>query len=296
MPTNPSPTPQPPQTDLLSIVLRLHPLEASQPGQTLPRWWGRAIHACLLEVIHRADPALAERLHAGESGPRPFTVSTLMGPSPRAGMQPSHTYRLRLTALTFEVAALLQQAGQPGGPLAPGSAIELDYLPFAIEASEPLIPPGAPSENPYAAITSYQQLAVPYLLARQAAPRRIQLALTSPTSFKSGGMHLPLPLPSLVFGSLLEKWNAFAPVAFPPEVKRYAEECLAISQYHLSTRPVDVKSGGLRMGAVGTITYTTVNYDRYWMSVIATLAAFSLFAGVGAGTSQGLGQCRQVEC
>ncbi len=106
---------------------------------------------------------------------------------------------------------------------------------------------------------------------------------------------LQAPLPTLVFGSLLEKWNAYAPIAFPPEVKRFAEECLAVSQYQLSTRAVPQKSGGLRVGAVGEITYISLHYDRYWMSVIATLAAFALFSGVGASTTQGLGQCRIVD-
>lgn len=37
-----------------------------------------------------------------------------------------------------------------------------------------------------------------------------------------------------------------------------------------------------------------VNHDRYWLSVINLLADFALFAGVGAGTSMGLGQCRRI--
>ena len=102
---------------------------------------------------------------------------------------------------------------------------------------------------------------------------------------------MPVPLPGLVFGSLLERWNAYAPINFPQEVRRYAEECLAISQYELQTRPVPQKSRGLRVGAVGSVTYAALNYDRYWMSLLSVLAGFSLFSGLGAGTTQGLGQC-----
>jgi CRISPR-associated endoribonuclease Cas6 len=105
---------------------------------------------------------------------------------------------------------------------------------------------------------------------------------------------VPLPLPGLVFGSLLERWNAFAPIAFPPEARRYAEECLAVSRYELSSRPVPVKSRGLRVGGVGQVTYTALNYDRYWLSVLAVLAEFARYSGVGAGTTMGLGQCRRV--
>jgi CRISPR-associated endoribonuclease Cas6 len=148
--------------------------------------------------------------------------------------------------------------------------------------------------SPWSGTSSFQELSAPFLLAKQAAPRRLTLQFTAPTTFKSGGRHIPIPLPGLVFGSLLDKWNAFAPVTFPPEARRFAEECLAVSKYRLSSRRVPVKSGGLRMGAVGEITYTSINYDRYWMSVMAVLAAYAIYSGVGAGATMGLGQCREI--
>jgi CRISPR-associated endoribonuclease Cas6 len=46
---------------------------------------------------------------------------------------------------------------------------------------------------------------------------------------------------------------------------------------------------------VGDVTYTSINYDRYWMSVMAVLARFALFSGVGASTTMGLGQARGKE-
>ena len=105
---------------------------------------------------------------------------------------------------------------------------------------------------------------------------------------------MPIPLPELVFGSLLQRWNAYAPVVFPEEVQRYARECLGVSRYQLASRIVHVKGAGRRVGAVGVVTYTSLNYDRYWMSLIQTLAAFAVFSGVGAGTAMGLGQARAL--
>lgn len=102
-----------------------------------------------------------------------------------------------------------------------------------------------------------------------------------------------MPLPAWVFASLLERWNAFAPVALPDEARRFAQECLALSAYRLSTRMVAVKEGGLRAGAVGEARYTATRFDRYWLSVIHLLADFALFAGVGVGTSVGMGQARR---
>lgn len=317
--------------DLLSLVLVLRPLNPAPPAEPLPLWWGRAAHALLLNVVRQADPKLAAGLHDGQaeaadsdgsgSQIKPFTASTLMGRFPQGAWDTEHPYRLRLTAFCSDLANLLWQAVRDG-MLKQGGEVELDYHRFRIEAAYPSpetnftptptpdSPPPFTGEKPgvgdreipassliqpWMAATTFQELAADLLLARRPAPRRITLRFTSPTTFKSAGKHVPIPLPELVFGSLLERWNAHAPIAFPPETRRYAAECLAVGRYRLSSRRVPMKGGGLRIGAIGEITYTSLNYDRYWMSVIGTLAAFALFSGVGAGTSMGLGQARQVD-
>jgi len=306
-----------PNPDLISIVLTLKPLPCP-PADVYPLWWGRAAHALLLNVIRQYEPALAEALHtnatnqstreelmhssAENNQTQPFTVSTLMGHFPHGRTDAAQSYRLRLSAFQSDIAHILWQA-MLNGPLKIGATIELDYMPFRIEnaSCEPthaeqnkeLTLQKDMDASPWMGITTYQELSAPFLLAKQSAPHRINFQFTAPTTFKSGGKHIPIPLAGLVFGSLLDKWNAFAPIAFPPEVRRFADECLAVTQYRLSTRPVPVKSGGLRMGAVGEISYTCLNYDRYWMSVIAVLAAFAVYSGVGAATTIGMGQCRQ---
>jgi CRISPR-associated endoribonuclease Cas6 len=273
------------EVDLLSLVLMLRPLTEDVTG---PPWWGRAAHALLLDAVRATDPALAGELHEGQ-GPRPFTASTLMGRFPDKRVDPGGLYTLRLTAIEPRVAACLTQAAA-SGPLAPGATVELDHHPFRVESAA-----DDPAAHPWAAADSYAELAAARLTGTEPAPRQLTLLFTSPTTFRSQERHVPVPLPDLVFGSLLERWNAFSPVAFPGETKRYADECLAVSRYELSTRPVPAKQGGLRVGAVGQITYATLNYDRYWMSVLGALASFALFSGVGAGTSAGLGQARVVE-
>ncbi len=294
--------------DLLSLVITLRPLPLEDPAALLPAWWGRAAHALLLNVVRRYAPALAEEFHdtAGEPQSaagdqpgrsqnmiRPFTASTLTGRFVHGTLDPQGLYTLRFTSLRSDLTGILWQAAQDG-PLAPGQVVELDYLKFGVVASHPLSGQ-APSPTPaahWAALTGYADLSAALLLSKTPAPRRISLEFASPTTFKSGGKHQPLPLPELVFGSLLERWNAFAPIAFPPEARRYAAECLATSRYRLSTRSVALKGGGMRVGAVGSAVYTTLNYDRYWMSLMGVLAGFALFSGVGVGVSLGLGACR----
>lgn len=286
--------------DLISLVLHLCPTKAPAPETLLPSWWGRAAHALLLEVVRQVDDGLAADLHMNTQAEasnlvRPFTASSLTGRFVKGALDPMEIYTLRLTAFRPDVAGILYTAAGSGA-LAPGKIIELDYIPFEVVSIQPSLqgsqPPSVDKRSLWAAVSSYQELSAPYLLAKQAAPRRVSMQFGSPTTFKSGGMHVPIPMPELVFGSLLERWNAYAPISFPAEVRRYAGECLAVSKYVLESRPVPMKSGGLRVGAVGRISYTTLNYDQYWMSVIATLTAFSLFAGVGVGTSTGLGQAR----
>jgi CRISPR-associated endoribonuclease Cas6 len=287
--------------DLISLVLHLRPGEANGPGSPPPAWWGRAGHALLLNIVRQVDDALANELHLNAQAEasnlvRPFTSSSLNGRFVKGSLDPQGIYSLRLTAFRQDVAGILAAAAG-NGALRTGQTIELDYIPFEIVSVQPAWQAGgeaSPGTGGWAACSSYQELSAPFLLAKVPAPRRVSLQFNSPTTFKSGGRHVPIPLPELVFGSLLDRWNAHAPISFPMEVKRYAAECLVVSRYALETRPVPMKSGGLRVGAVGRISYSTINHDSYWMSVIATLAAFSLFSGVGSGTSLGLGQARAM--
>jgi CRISPR-associated endoribonuclease Cas6 len=274
--------------DLLSLVLILRPLTAGAPQRPLPQWWGRAAQALLLDVVRRADEALAADLH-DESGLRPYTASNLMGHF-GAGRQPlcEQTYTLRFTALTARLSALLLQAVRPGGVLAPGAALQLDYLPFRVEAVH-LDPAG----HPWAGQAAYDDFAAGHLVGA-APPRRLTLQLASPTTFHVNGRHLPLPLAEQVFASLLERWNAFAPLALPAETRRFAAECLYLSRYRLNSLAVPVKEGGLRIGAVGEVTYTASVYDRFWLSALYHLAEFARYAGLGSGTGYGLGQARRL--
>lgn len=273
--------------ELLSLVLSLKAQPLENPPGALPSWWGRAAHALLLRALAQEDAALAAELH-DEPEVRPFTVSNLIGPA-RGGLNPQATYRLRFSAYSEAVCARLLNAVQPGGALAPGARVELEYLPFEVEGAALTA-----AEDPWAGQTDYSSLAAGRLVNPQPPDRRITLRLASPTAFKTQGLGLPMPLPELVFGSLLTRWNAFAPISFPPEARRFAAECLQVSRFELSSRPATMRDNGLRVGAVGTVTYTAVNADRYWLGVLHTLAAFAFYSGVGAATTAGMGQACQV--
>ena len=269
--------------DLLSVVLSLRPV---QRAESLPHV-GTAAQAIMLQALQRHDAALATEAHS-ESGPRPYTVSGLIGYSRRVGVDPQRTYALRMTALTSQTVQALSSAAGPGGDLAAGSDITLAEQEFSIESAAT-----SAEEHPWAAATSYEHLSAPWLLGHEQPPARVELHFASPTTFKSDGLHVPVPLPGLTFGSLLDRWNAFAPVALPAEARRFAEKCLAMSRYNLRSRAVRIMQGSVRIGAAGRARYSAINRDRYWLCVVNLLADFALFSGVGAGTTMGLGQARR---
>lgn len=269
---------------LTSLVVTFTP---SAPA-ALPRDLGRAAHAVLLRQLGQQQPALAERLHNWQ-GPKPFTCSGVFGGARHEDQllaNPGDGLWLRYTALTAELSTALL-----AGP--PPSHIDLAGTRMTVTGWT-----AEANAHARAANISYEALAAPYLLSRERAERRITLRFVSPTAFKSHGQVVTLPLPASVFGGLIEKWNTYAPIALPPETKRFAEACLAISRYRLRTAVLRGKGSGDEIarisGFVGEVSYVATNPDRYWLGLINLLSDFAFFAGVGYQTTQGMGQVRRV--
>jgi len=252
----------------------------------LPPYLGRASHAIFLNLIAEENPALAERLHAPNQR-RPYTCSTIWGAPIKDGsliLRPDNTVNLRYTGLTAEVSAHLQRLAEQ-----PPSSINVEGVELSVV--EATLDPEA---DPWAGQTTYEALSEAYLLAGKLPSRRAKIWFASPTGFRSGGMTVPVPLPDLVYGSLVETWNAFSPVAISDEARRFAEECLGISRYQLSTRAVSGKGGAVQIGFVGKCQYTALNRDRYWLGVIQLLTDFAFYAGIGYQTAAGMGQARRA--
>jgi len=253
---------------------------------TLPPHLGRASHAAFLRLIAQAEPDLAERLHAPDER-RPFTCSNLWGVR-RQGrsltLAPDTPAFLRYTGLTAEVSRHLQRLAKD-----PPSHIELEGARLAIRQTTL-----DPAVHPWAGFTTYEELAASHLLPGEPSSHRAELEFASPTAFRSGGHTLPVPLPPLVYGSLVEKWNDFAPVAISEEVRRFAKECLAINRYQLSTRAITAKGRSLQIGFVGHCRYVALNKDQYWLGLIQLLTDYAFYAGVGYQTTAGMGQTRRA--
>ncbi|HID61244.1 MAG TPA: CRISPR-associated endoribonuclease Cas6 [Anaerolineae bacterium] len=270
---------------LIAAVLTLRPL---QPA-TLPANLGRATHAWFLSQVRAADHTMAETLHQADAT-RPFTLSNLWGTErPSEGqitLSPEQTYFLRLTSFLPELSVLLREQVLSSLP----ETIELTGVPLRLMETTT-----DPAQHPWAGTTTFEELIQEHTLALRSPPPRLILRFASPTVFRSSGVNVPLPLPALVFGSLLQKWNAFAPLRLPSEVRRFAEKTMVVSRYRLRTERVVFGEEGEREaypGFVGMCSYSFRVRDRYWMGLIHLLAAFALYAGVGARTTMGLGQTK----
>ncbi len=267
---------------LLSCVLSLQPEQPASCSANL----GRAAHAWFLDRVRAADPALAEELHDGQ-GLRPFTLS-----DPAAfqtDLSPERSYRLRVTTFSPRLSRVVKEQVMPVLP----RTLTLADVSFRVTAIA-----SDPAEDAWAGEATFEELVQQFTLAGE-VPRLVGLRFASPTAFRVTGKKspIPLPLPALVFGGLLDKWNSFAPIQLHPDVRRFAEECLAVSSYRLETRRVTFGEQGEKgalSGFVGVCRYYIEVPDRYWMGLIHLLAGFALYAGVGLRTTMGLGQARSL--
>lgn len=253
---------------LVSLVLSLEP----QAEGKVPADLGRAVHAWFLDQMRRDDPALAERLHEGHAL-RPFTLS------PLRGVKGGRCW-LRITALEPRPAEWLLKAPWP-------EEVGLGPMAFRLVGVT-----SDPAEHPWAGRTTYRALAERRLFGTEEPEARVELEFVSPTTFRTRGHHLPLPVPRMVFGSYREKWNTFAPLRFPEGVLDYVEEQVVVARYRLGTRLVAFGEARF-VGFVGSCRFLALRRDPRWLRVVQLLADFAFYAGTGHRTTVGLGQTRR---
>ncbi|NJM60705.1 MAG: CRISPR system precrRNA processing endoribonuclease RAMP protein Cas6 [Oscillatoriales cyanobacterium RU_3_3] len=241
------------EVDSSSLHVVQIPLWAESP---LPHTLGRAIHAKFFEWIGNANSALAEEVHGHDSFP-----GSLVAISGKSGRQKY----LKLTLLRSHLLSpLLWGLSQDIG-----REIALAGVVCRLEDSTDI-----------ARSSSYQ------ILAESPPQKSIELEFLSPTSFKQIKTVQPFPLPELVFGSLLRRWNAFAPelLQFPA-----VEWSAVTASFELQTRALKMK-GGAEIGAVGWVKYQFSDAEQ--AKIAAVLAQFAAFSGVGRKVSMGMGQVK----
>ncbi|GIW25841.1 CRISPR-associated endoribonuclease Cas6 [Meiothermus sp.] len=139
--------------------------------------------------------------------------------------------------------------------------------------------------HPWAGVSTY-----PKLFQGQASAS-LGFQFASPTFFRRKGHSYPLPEPKLVFDSLVQRWNAFAPVKVPEEVQQ-AWERLTVSGFQGRTHRIAPNEDERGVGFVGRVVYYLPKASPTEAQWMQALGRFAFYAGVGAKTSLGFGRVR----
>ncbi|MFN8443277.1 MAG: CRISPR-associated endoribonuclease Cas6 [Caldilineaceae bacterium] len=272
---------------LTSLVLTL----ATDKTVRLPAHLGRANYSETLERLGQYDASLASELHDLE-GAKPLTCSSLFGDieyrDREALYRTGELYWLRVTGLTQRVSEAILAAFWQQKP----SFWKLAGHPFQVVNAF-----CHPQRHPWSGSTTYEALAERHLLGQPTTKQmnEVTLEFASPTAFKSKELQVPLPLPNLVFGSLVDRWNRFSTVELSEQVRSFGELAVEVNVFDLRSVPVEQKNKSVRVGAMGSVRYRACYEDRYWLGLYQLLADFALYSGVGVQTATGMGQVRRIE-
>lgn len=147
--------------------------------------------------------------------------------------------------------------------------------------------------------------------ANSTPAKSIRLEFLSPTTFRSQSVNMPIPTPSLVFGSLLARWMSFTAHRLrdlpQDQVMGFIQHHILMSQHNIRTQLVRGKQGGKEIGFVGHVVYELARKSDYlhkqnpqvesilrneyiWFArTLDLLADFSVYSGIGRKTTTGMG-------
>lgn len=254
---------------------------------------GPILQAMFLNLIQQVDPALSQRLHE-EPKYRPYTLSPLGIVAenrdfqgywlPRSRMLPAETLcYVRITFLDDTVFPIFSSYFLRR----PDPTFRLGDTEFAVTD----VLTNAGEGNVWGRYISYDDL------VRRAShdERRIKLRFFTPTSFSSGKVDLPVPLPRLIFRSFLKRFQEFRQARFPENVEQDIDFFVGVSNLQrLETRMIKTKKVNL-IGFTGTVTFE-IHRDapEELVFLINLLADYAFFAGTGKKTTNGMGQTRRL--
>ncbi len=233
---------------------------------------GEEAHALLFRWLNEADPTLAGEVHAAPQ--KPFSISGVRGAGARRAEGGRHltvpgTVHLRITSLSAPVHAVLQQVSQQ----LPGRTVRLGNAVLRCDRAEAVHgPTGRGWEE---------------IWPGPASPE-VSLRLHTPTSFRRQGVQIIYPEPGLVFGSLLQRYNAFAGCRLPPEWSQRLGT-VRTSRYALRTEAVHFRDYTM-IGCRGLVTFTAPPGNPELSALMSGLARLVPYTGVGYKVTMGLGQ------
>ncbi|MFG6098452.1 CRISPR system precrRNA processing endoribonuclease RAMP protein Cas6 [Leptothoe sp. ISB3NOV94-8A] len=138
--------------------------------------------------------------------------------------------------------------------------------------------------------TSYEALYHQYVANEPEPERQLAFSFLSPTAFSQNRTYLPLPVPTLLFRSWLERWNHFSSVYLGgDELISYLGEAVALSRHRIQTQSFPIYKGNVS-GFVGTATLSILYRSDPLLAQVANLLVhYGQFAGSGMKTRLGMG-------
>lgn len=254
---------------LYSVIVKVKsekPIEANMAS-------GKQVHGLFFRIMKELSPGMGDKLHSEEQKVQPFTVSTLNMESANSGW---FRFTLFSNEMFDNIMDFLSGKRQKSIRIAESDFIITDFIFHDSEVAN---------------FATYDQL-----LKSAPLSHKIRLRFISATSFRHKGKNVPHPLPTLVFRSLLTKWNEFSPFRFDEEhFLTASEENVVTSRYKLQTRILDFNEYKI-IGFTGSCEYTILSIaEELFLKQINTLADFAFYAGVGYKTTMGMGQTMRID-
>ena len=138
--------------------------------------------------------------------------------------------------------------------------------------------------------TSYEALYHQYVVDQAEPERQLSLSFLSPTAFSQQRTYLPLPVPTLLFRSWLERWNHFSTIYLgDQELLAYVESSVVLSRHRIQTNIFPIHNSNIG-GFTGNIGLSILQRsDPLIAQVTNLLAHYAQFSGTGIKTRLGMG-------
>lgn len=262
---------------------------------------GKILHGLFYELLQKASAVKGDEVHSIE-GLKPFSTALLLNERQRRSdyLRAGEELKVRFMFLDDSLYPLLARYFL--------STPDLSFDLVRTELTVARILSTHQSGEEWAGCASFEEIGT----RASEEEKQFTFLFATPTFFKRGGgpaypdMIVPLPLPDLVFGSLLRNWNQFSPSSFV-EANLLKEICthhLEMTYHRISSQIARLvfprEDGQYRTttfpGFVGLCSFRLVElHDQNIIKTLNALADFAFYAGVGAKTTMGFGVSRRLK-
>lgn len=237
---------------------------------------GEFFHSFFFFLLKSISPSLAQALHK-KSEIKPFSLFPAEIPEPEQGRINLKREKIYSFDVSLINEAVIKEFSESFASIPKSLEYKDKENSISLEGIE--IKKG---------FTTYRNI-----LRNAGSEKRITLEFLSPTSFRSKRKQKLFPEPSLVFGSLLKRWNMFSPVKIDEGIKTFFPHII-VTRYSLHTELVEFSSYRI-IGFKGKITYQIPNKtERKALKQLNALAEFASYAGVGYKTTMGMGKTKRA--